>query len=45
MSDLILFKNVKGKSIEWIYPPYIPKGKVSLICGNPGVVRQLLPWH
>lgn len=36
MSDLILFKNVKGKSIEWIYPPYIPKGKVSLICGNPG---------
>lgn len=36
MNDLILFKDIKSKSIEWLYYPYIPKGKVSLICGNPG---------
>lgn len=34
--DLINFGDVVPKDIDWLYYPYIPYGKITILSGNPG---------
>lgn len=42
---LTKFQNIKEEKIEWIWPGVIPKGKLSLIIGDPGHGKSLLSVH
>lgn len=42
---LTKFKDIKEEKIEWIWPGVIPKGKLSLIIGDPGHGKSLLSVH
>lgn len=41
-AHLISMKEVKEELIEWLYPPYIPKGKITLCAAYPGVGKTYL---
>ncbi|MEE0930182.1 MAG: AAA family ATPase [Acutalibacteraceae bacterium] len=34
--ELLNFNDVIPENIEWLYYPYIPSGKITILCGNPG---------
>lgn len=34
--DLKYFQDVKSKKVEWLWYPYIPYGKITIIQGDPG---------
>lgn len=36
MTHTVLFDTVKTQSVEWLWYPYIPYGKLSLLQGDPG---------
>ncbi len=35
-SDLKLYSSVKEVSVDWLWYPYIPYGKLTLLQGDPG---------
>ena len=34
--DLKYFKDIKSKKVEWLWYPYIPYGKITIVQGDPG---------
>lgn len=34
--NLKYFKNIKSKKVEWLWYPYIPYGKITIVQGDPG---------
>ena len=34
--ELLNFNDVIPENVEWLYYPYIPSGKITILCGNPG---------
>lgn len=34
--ELISLEDIKTKSVEWLWYPYIPLGKITIIQGDPG---------
>ena len=41
-SDLVRMDHIRSENIEWLWYPYIPYGKVTLIHGNPGDGKTFL---
>ena len=35
--EFITYGDIEPTKIEWLYYPYIAKGKVTLLCGDPGI--------
>ena len=35
-SDLICFSDIPSEQVEWLWYPYIAKGKITIIAGDPG---------
>ena len=40
--DLICFDEVKHKAVNWLWYPYLPLGRLTLIVGDPGVGKSYL---
>ncbi|MCW5935035.1 MAG: AAA family ATPase [Fimbriimonadia bacterium] len=41
-SETICLKDVKPEPIQWLWMPYIPIGKITLLVGDPGVGKSFL---
>ena len=41
-SDYVFMSEVADETVEWIYEPYLPLGKVSLLEGDPGLGKTFL---
>lgn len=39
------YSNVKSSSVEWIWYPYIPCGKITVLQGDPGEGKSTLILH
>lgn len=39
---LVYMSDVKPEDVEWVWNPYIPKGKLTLLEGDPGVGKTWL---
>ncbi|MBI4332918.1 MAG: AAA family ATPase [Chloroflexi bacterium] len=37
---LVHMKDVAPESVDWLWPPYIPKGKLTLLEGDPGIGKS-----
>lgn len=35
------FKDIKSKPVEWLWPGRIARGKVTIVCGDPGLGKSL----
>lgn len=42
---VIKMSDVEEKVVQWLWYPFIPFGKVTLIQGNPGKGKHGLQWH
>ena len=40
--DLICFADVKTEAVSWLWHPYIPRGKITLMQGDPGCGKTFL---
>lgn len=40
--DLICFDEVKSKPVDWLWFPYLPLNRLTLVVGNPGVGKSYL---
>ncbi len=40
LSHLVNMDDVEAETMDWLWPPYIPKGKVTLLEGDPGVGKS-----
>ena len=40
--DLVYICDVKSKPIDWLWPGYLAKGKLSLVVGHPGQGKSTL---
>lgn len=36
-TDFIKFSDIQPTEVSWLYYPYIAKGKITILCGDPGV--------
>lgn len=43
--NIICFDDIESKDIEWIWYPYIPKGKLVLLMGDPGTGKTYLTTY
>lgn len=43
--ELISLEEVNAKSVDWLWYPYIPLGKVTIIQGDPGGGTVFLPSY
>jgi hypothetical protein len=39
---IISFASIKSKPIEWLWPGFIPLGKITLLVGNPGLGKSFV---
>ena len=37
VNKFVCYGDIEPKKVEWLYYPYIPKGKITIICGDPGI--------
>lgn len=44
-SGIEYYSNVKSSSVEWIWYPYIPCGKITILQGDPGEGKSTLILH
>lgn len=44
-SGIEYYSNVKSSSVEWIWYPYIPCGKITVLQGDPGEGKSTLILH
>ena len=42
---IISFNDVESKEVEWIWYPYLPKGKLVLLMGDPGSGKTFLTTY
>lgn len=42
---LTLYSDVKARSVKWIWYPYIPAGKITLLQGDPGDGKSTMMMH
>lgn len=40
--DLICLSDVKQKNVDWLWYPYIPLGRITLVVGDPGSGKSML---
>ncbi len=45
MNDLINMNDVVTEEVAWLWPGYIPAGKLTIIRGNPGEGKTMLMMH
>ena len=43
--NIICFEDIESKDVEWIWYPYIPKGKLVLLMGDPGTGKTYLTTY
>ena len=43
--NIINMADVEAVAVKWLWKPYIPLGKITIIQGDPGEARQLLPFR
>ena len=43
MGELKLIKlaDIRARNVEWLWEPYLPKGKVSILRGHPGEGKSM----
>ena len=37
VNKFVCYGDIEPKKVKWLYYPYIPKGKITIICGDPGI--------
>ena len=42
--EIIRMSEVDTQTVEWLWEPYIPFGKVTIVQGNPARARPPLPY-
>ena len=42
--EIIRMSEVDTQTVEWLWEPYIPFGKVTIVQGNPGEGKTTLPY-
>ena len=45
MNDLINMNDVVTEEVAWLWPGYIPAGKLTIVRGNPGEGKTMLMMH
>lgn len=45
MNDLINMNDVATEEVAWLWPGYIPAGKLTIVRGNPGEGKTMLMMH
>ena len=40
--NIICMKNIKSEKIKWLWYPYIPLGKVTILQGDPGLGKTFI---
>jgi len=44
-AKIVCMDDIKGKEVDWLWYPYIPYGKVTIVQGVPAREKLLSHWH